>query len=318
MRPKRPPLTLGIYNRSQYLKMGSDRRYSGGRVAYNLLRVGEEPTADEIRVFEDICFSLSTSNGIWRTTFRDRFGDVDAASVRLMQAAFQRDAPIQIQDRAVSSGLTSCQWAKRLFEVFPNARLEASDLMTELLEVLPDRNGCKTESFIAEPGGAPLQYIRPPFVVALNYPESWRNPLLRYVAARARTRYKRLNGDHTVVPISCIHPEAQVLARVNPNFTVQVRSVFERTPAACDVVRTMNILNLSYFSTERLQEAAAVIFESVRPDGIWIVGKTTEDDFTNHTTFFRRGENGWEVLERTGSGSEIEELVLASPRETYR
>jgi hypothetical protein len=149
-------------------------------------------------------------------------------------------------------------------------------------------------------------------VVALNYPESWRNPLLRYVAARALARYKRLNGEHTVVPISCIHPEAQVLARVNPNFRVQVRSVFDRTPSACDVLRTMNILNVSYFSTERLQEAARSIFESVRPNGIWIVGKTREDDFTNHTTFFRRREKGWEIIERTGSGSEIEELVLAS------
>jgi hypothetical protein len=259
-------------------------------------------------VFEDICFSLCTSNGTWRTTFRDRFEDVDALSVRLMEPPFQRDAAIQIQDRAVSSGLTSCQWAKRLFAVFPNARFEASDLITELQEICANTG----ERYVTEPGGEPLQYIRPPFVVALNYPESWRNPLLRYVATRARSRYKRLNGDRTVLPISCIHPEAQVLARVNPNFRIQVRSVFDLTPSACDVLRTMNILNLSYFSKDRLREAAAVVFESVRPNGIWIVGKTREDNFTNHTTFFRRLENGWEVIGRIGDGSEIEELALAS------
>jgi len=308
MKPKLSAFTFGIYDRAQYLKMGAERRYSGGRVAYNLLRVGEEPSTEEIRMFEDICFTLRVSNGTWRTTFRDRFGDVDAMALSLMQSAFPRDAPIRIQDRAVSSGLTSCQWARGLFAVFPAAEFEASDLMTELLEV--STGASRGESYVMEPGGAALQYICPPFVVALNYPESWRNPLLRLIAARARKRFPGINGKSTVLPISCVHPEAQVLARANPNFTVVVRSVFDQTPEPCDVLRTMNILNLSYFSREQLLAAADAIYGSLRPDGIWIVGKTREDDFTNHTTFFRRRDTGWEVLDRTGSGSEIEDLIL--------
>ena len=303
-----PGLSSGIYDRAQYLAKGEDRRYAGPRVAYTLLRVGEVPTADEIRVFEDICFTLRLANGTFRTTFRDRFADVDELSIRLMRESFQSDEPIRIEDRAVSSALTSCQWAKRVFEVFPNAEFEASDLLIELLEV----SSAGGETFVTEPGGAPLQYIRPPFVVALNHPESWRNPVLRFVAFLGRRRFRHRSAQCTVRPISCIHPEAQVLARTNPNFRVRVRSVFERTQAGCHVVRTMNILNRAYFSPDQLREAVAAVHASLQPNGIWIVGRTTEDDFANHATFFRRLGDGWQVVERTGGGSEIEDLAIAN------
>jgi len=312
-------MSLGIVDRNAYLEIGPERRYSGSRVAFTLLRVSDPPTPEEIRTFEDICFNLRLSNGTWRTTFRDRFLDVDEMAIRLMAASFPLDSSICVQDRAVSSALTSAQWATRLFATFPNAHFEASDLMTELLEISPAKPGGprKTkpggtrESYITELSGTPLQYIRPPFVVALNYPESWRNPLLRFVAARALKRYPLIRKNAVAAPISCVHPEAQMLARSNPNFTVVLRSVFDSTPAACDVLRTMNILNRSYFSAQQLQEASAAIFSSLRPNGIWIAGKTREDDFTNHTTFFRRRDQGWEVIGRIGSGSEIEGLALA-------
>jgi hypothetical protein len=48
-------------------------------VAYNLLAdVGDNPTPKSILLFEDICFTLRTSNGTFRTTFRNRFPDLDA------------------------------------------------------------------------------------------------------------------------------------------------------------------------------------------------------------------------------------------------
>ncbi len=308
MSAKLSPLTLGIHSRTQYLALPADRRYSGARVAYNLLRVGEDPTEDEIRIFEDICFSLRLSNGTFRTTFRNRFEDVDSLSIRLMKESFGEGHSVRIQDRAVSSGLTSSQWAKRVFGEFPDAQFEASDLLVELLEI----SGNDGEKFITEPDGSPLQYIRPPFVVALDQAESWRNPLLRFVASRALKRFRSLRDHDGAVPISCIHPEAQVLARTNPNFTFRMRSLFEPTPAECNVLRTMNILNRAYFSQDQLREGARTAFTSLQLNGIWIVGRTSEVDFTNHVTFFRRGEHAWQAIDRLGAGSEIEELALAS------
>src|SRR5258708_7338205 len=107
MRSRFSALTLGIYDRTQYLRLGKERRYSGARVAYNLLRVSDNPTVDEINTFEDICFTLRVANGTYRTTFRNRFEDVDAVSIRLLEGCFSQEARLRIQDRAVSSGLTS-------------------------------------------------------------------------------------------------------------------------------------------------------------------------------------------------------------------
>jgi hypothetical protein len=232
---------------------------------------------------------------------------VDVASNEWIARTFKAEAPIRIQDRAVSSGLTSFEWAQGLFKLFPEADFEASDLLLELIE----RSFANGETFIAEPGGTPLQYIRPPFVVALDRPESWRNPLLRFVSFRARGRFKNKNGNCSIRPISCVHPEARALAKANPNFRFQVRSVFDRTPP-CHVIRTMNILNFGYFSAAKLSEAITAIFHSLEPNGIWIVGRTLEEDFTNHATLLGRGSQGWEVLERIGKGSEIEAMAVAA------
>jgi hypothetical protein len=308
---------LGIYTQAQYLGLGQERRFLGARVAYNLLDVGERPTEELIRVFEDVSFTLRTSNGTFRTSFRSRFRDVDAAAVRWMQTFWPADAALSIEDRAASHALTSCEWAQSIAEVFPGARFEASDRLLHIFELSLD-NG---EVYMADLDGVGLQYIKPPWVVSIHHPESWRNPLLRYMASVARRRFARLelpvdwmetgNTPHGKVRrISCVHPEAAALAAKSPRFTVRARSVFERTPAACHVIRTMNILNRSYFPDETLAEGARAIFNSLQPGGIWIVGRTLEEDLSNHVTFLRRNDRSWEVLDRIGTGSEIEELAL--------
>jgi hypothetical protein len=312
---------LGIHKQEQYMRMGSERRFSGPSVAYNLLCVGDNPSEDQIKVFEDISVTLRTSNGTFRTSFRNRFQDVDAACAGLLKRLFPVESPIRVEDRAASHGLTSCEWAKRLLPVFPAAEVEGSDVLLQLLELSVDGG----EMFITEVDGTPLQYIKPPFVLSLHHPESWRNPLRRWVAARARKRFNKLGlpdawfeqpqgAGYRVRTIPYIHPEAAALARSDPRFTFRHRSVFDRTPVPCHVLRTMNIFNRAYFSAERLGEGYRAIFDSLQPGGIWIAGRTLEEDLTNHATFFRKAGNGWEVLDRIGGGWELEAMALGLQR----
>jgi hypothetical protein len=300
--------------------MGPERRFSGSRVAYNLLDIGEHPTEELIRLFEDVSFTLRTSNGTFRTSFRNRFANVDSVAIRWMQQFWPADTPLAIQDRAASHALTSCEWAGKISAAFPASRFEASDLVLYFLEL----SLAGGEIYIADRDGVPLQYLKPPFIVSVRHPESWRNPLLRAVSALARRRFARLplrpgwaeategaiDGVGRVRRISCIHPEAMALAAKSPNFQIRMRSVFDRTPGACHVIRTMNILNRAYFAEEQLAQGAGIVFDSLTPGGIWIVGRTLEEDLANHVTILRRGERNWEILERIGSGSEIEELAL--------
>jgi hypothetical protein len=311
-------LRFGICTPEQYLREGERRRFSASRVNYGLLDVGDHPTTEQIGIFEDVSFTLRTSNGIFRTTFRHRFRDVDEAALRLMRSLYPVETELRVQDRAASHGLTSWEWAEQLLPLYPHAELEGSDVLLYLLKVsLPSG-----ETYIVEPDGTPLQYIKPPFVVTLHYRESWRYPVNRAIATRARRKFHQLPkgwmeqsdpAKYTVTRIPFVHPEARLFSLRNPRFQFRSRSVFEITSAACHVLRTMNIFNKSYFSPEQLAEGVNAAFHSIKPGGIWIVGRTLEEDLSNHATFLRRLDNGWEVLERVGSGSDIEDLAMSAP-----
>jgi hypothetical protein len=138
------------------------------------------------------------------------------------------------------------------------------------------------------------------------------------IAARAKRRFRNLliphgwmdscGGDgYQVNKICCVHPKARLLKKKNPRFQMRTRSVFDHTPGV-DVLRTMNIFNKAYFSAEQLGDGVNSAFHSLKPGGIWIVGRTLEEDFSNHVTFLRRHQGNWEVLERIGKGSEMEEF----------
>ncbi len=309
-------LQFGILTAEQYARATRKRRLFGSGVSLNLLEVSDHPTREEISRFEEINTSLRTSSGTARTTFRHRMADVDEVALRLMRQSYRSDNDFIVQDRAASHCLTSAEWAEQILSVFPRARLEASDSMLHLLRI--SLSGGRT--YFVEPGGQPLQYVRPPFVVSLYPREPYRFLLNQVIAALAKTEFQRLSlpenlaedgkdKKYLVDKISCVHPEAQLLSQRDARFTICERSVFQRTPGL-DMLRTMNIFNLAYFAEARLAEGIRAAFESLKPGGLWIIGRTVEKNQTNHVTFFKRTDKKWEVLDRIGNGSEIEELVM--------
>lgn len=310
---------FGIFTQEQYLKLGREKRGCAPPIAYNLLDVGDRPNADQVRAFEDISFWMRTSNGTFRTTFRDRFREVDDAALRWMRKLFSMEAEIRVEDRAVSHALTSKEWAERVFEAFPNARFEASDVLLELYEI--SRGGA---AYILEPSGRAIQYVKSPFVVSLvDQAEPRRYPVNWVVAQWAKRRFEELRlgtewmetaerQGWRVRKIPFAHPEARELARRNSSFEIRVRSVFDITAEGSDVIRTMNILNSSYFSEEQLKEAVNAILRSLRPGGLWIAGRTLEEDLSNHVSLLWRGDRAWEVVERIGRGWELERLALGA------
>jgi hypothetical protein len=313
-------LRFGIYNEQQYLRAGSQRRELGTCVAYTLLDVGIDPSDERISMFEDVCFRLRMSDGTFRTSFPQRFVDLDAAALCWMAELFAPEAELRIQDRAASHCLTSYEWAVRIFAAHFRAEFEASDQFLYLHELtLPGG-----EKYIVEPSGKPLQYIRPPLVLSACHREPRRYPLNLLLGFWARRRFARLalpagwmlsdgGSGYRVRQIPCVHPRAAALAVRDPRFQLRTRSVFEVTPQSCDVLRTMNILNRAYFAEEQLETAVNAAFDSVRPGGLWILGRTWEDDFSNHATFFLRCEDTWQVLGRLRNGSELEDLAVAAP-----
>lgn len=311
-------LKFGIWTHEQYLKEDpARRRYCGARVSYALLDVGTHPAPELVQAFEDISFTLRTTNGTFRTTFRNRFPDVNAAALDHMRRLWPVEAPLRVQDRASSHGLTSWEWAESLLPAFPNAELESSDLLQHFVRLTLATG----ETYIVEPDGKPLQYVKPPWVVGIHHSEPRRWPVNQWIANRARARFEKLrlpagwvesNGGSgfTIDRIPYVHPEALRFSETNPHLKFRERSVFDHTPGECDVIRTMNIFNKAYFSDQQLAAGVRAIHDSLKPGGLWIVGRTLEEVFANHATFLRRRNGGWEVLGRIGEGSEMEHLAM--------
>ena len=317
-------LRFGICDRDQFRRIEAQGKLRTSAVSYSLLKVDDDAGDEDLRMFEAISLRLRTSNGTVRMTFANRFRDVDEVASRILQVNFDPKAALRIQDRAVSHGLTSYEWAQRLFVLFPDAQIEASDRILNFYRIaLP--NG---DVYILEPDGQPIQYIRPPFVISMAYREPFRFPLNHLIAMHAKKQFRKsglgrnwkqsADSAHlSVDQICCIHPRARQLSKADQRFRICARSVFDPTPGL-DVLRTMNILNRDYFSADQLTEGATAAFRSLNPGGIWILGRTLEEDSSNHVTFLKRTHDGWEILQRIGRGSEIEELALRAPASSSR
>jgi hypothetical protein len=310
------PAGFGIFTQNQFMESGEQRRFPGSRVSCTVLNIGENPTRAQIQIFEDIGLTLCMSNGAHCTMFRNRFRDVGPTAIGILERLYSSDTELLVEDRAVPNGLTSMEWAQQLFllcQAFPNSKFEGSKGLLYLIQL----SLATGEKYILEPEGQPLQYIKPPFVVSLSHKKSLPFLINRLIAAQARRRLRHLSlhrgwkesleeSGHQGSKLNCVHPEELSLSRTNPQFQLRTRSAFEVTLNVVHVLRTMNILNRDYFSELQLRVGSKVAFQSLKLDGVWIVSRPMEEDFSSLVTLLRKHKNGGGVLARIGNGSEME------------
>jgi hypothetical protein len=303
------------------------------RFAYTLLKTSLPPKPEEIEVFERIMQQMKLTSGVYRTTARNRFVNLDEWAQPILERRMHGQDNIQIEDWAASACVTSLEWHQRLARGFSRFLLTASDLNLYLVALEVPCDG----TYVLETGGGLLQYIRPPFVIRMEPPEPRLLAVNRIIGHWARRRLDRIwhelgarpdiepalltlpegvdekpVGAMRLSKLPLVHPEALALANASPgSFAIRNHSVFTVAPQAVDVVRTMNILNRSYFDAARLQEGARSIWSSLRPGGIWIVGRTVREQPPDHqASLFEKTAEGFRLLERFGAPSEIEDLAL--------
>lgn len=332
-------LKFGIWQRNKFLATPPAgqiaalfHRLSRSRVSLHLLSVPEEPSAEDVSLFEKLMPYVRLSGGVYRTTYRQRFRALNPIVNRILVETFPSSERLRFEDWAASDCLTSAEWAQELFAFFPRLEFVASDLLLFLLEVRKENS---EKRFIVEPDGNPLQYVSPPFVVRLSHPESKLFPLSWLLARSGRRSWEALRRSLTFPKSSAldgeirvrsegyrlkklplVHPEALQLARKDARFAIRSHSAFDTSDQGSHVIRTMNIYNRAYFSEERLRDGTRAVVGSLVPGGIWIVGRTKDDRTTQHNvTILRKQDSGFlEVVERIGEGSEIEALAISSAK----
>ena len=324
-------MKLGICTAAQ--DTPPQRRWRRGLIAANLLPATPACSAQELERFERIMLQLRLSNGTVRTTMRHRLAEVDEKIGALLPSVFARDTALQVEDWAVSSGITAAEWFQLLQPIYPDLTFSASDWILYLVEARREREG---DAFVVDPRGEPIQYIRAPFVVSLTQMQhplyfvnrtiqrralrEWREGL----AARFRVpqEWDAGNGSRQVISqppftlrrLPLLHPE--VLQMRSERFRIKQHSVFSALARPVHVIRTMNILNRAYFSASQLHSAADAVLQSLEPAGLWIVGRTVTDNPPQHeVSVLQKIASGWKPLFRIGQGSEMEAVVFGNNRE---
>ena len=319
---------LGVYREDQYEQTsGFTAWLRRNRVSYQLLRTSTPPSPAEIARFEELSRQILMPSGVYRMTTPQRFRDFNQFLNRILRRHFGPVA-LNVHDWAASDCGTSAAWFLSLTEQFPQATLTASDLNLYLTEARLTEGG----TYIFDANGAPLQYIKPPFVIRMSPPEPrllLGNRLLQ-AGAEARLARLRAQGELKVAElefqgneelrrgpfvfrkISMIHPTAEALRQATRAFAIQRHSIFDPLAEPGDVIRTMNILNVAYFDRDRLSLAARNVWRSLKPSGIWIVGRTIEENPPlHHASVMIRTTQGFQLLERHVEKSEVEDLALA-------
>jgi hypothetical protein len=304
----------------------AQRWWRRGLVAANMLTANPPASAEELDRFERIMMQLRLSNGTVRTTVHNRLAAVDEKVGSILPSVFPVNTPLLVEDWAVSSGITAAEWFRSLQRIYPDVTFTASDRTLYLVEA---RRQKERDVFIVEPGGDPIQYIRAPFVVSLTEMQDPIYFINRAVQRRAMRAWGQVAEDFRVPPewdnlnggwqtiyldpfvlrrLPLIHP--QVMQMRGERFRMKQHSVFTPLPHPVHVIRTMNILNRSYFTEAQLRSAAEAIWQSLQPGGLWIVGRTVTDNPPQHeVTVLQNTPCGWEKVFRMGKGSEVESLV---------
>jgi len=317
-------LLTGIWKLSQF-----EAHARGGQVkkpiAYSLLRHASEGPVGRA-LFECVIRDLQLSSGVVRTTYANRFTDVNELVLAVLKRDYTPAYPIEAHDWAASDCLASYEFATVLFEAFPRSTLTASDISFQLICA---RNTSTQEEFVFEDNGRALQYVKPPFVLPLARPAPRFRVVNQILRRRAIGRARKVacvvrpwlkecpesisTGEWEISRVSLIHPVALAALAREPRFRTAIHSVFSPLSAEVDLIRTMNIFNRCYFSDEEIARGAAAVFRSLRPGGLWIAGRTTEERrvVQNCVTVYCKDPGRFRQVAELNGGCDIADIVAA-------
>jgi SAM-dependent methyltransferase len=238
-------------------------------------------------------------SGVYKTTEPHRLDDVNVVAARLLPAG----RPLDLMDVGASSAITTLEWSTQLTAGGITHRVVAADshVRGEWLsfpggEILLDRD--RRHVLFADVFGRAVNVsgdsTRSALAVGVMKAIVRLSPVLRLRTRRVELVTPRL--------------------REHPAVSVMEDDIFEHKhelTGRFDALRAANVLNRHYFDDRELRAAVANLQDRLRPDGLLIVCRTHADG-TNHGTFFRRAGSGWVVVERIGSGSEVEDIVMSA------
>jgi hypothetical protein len=248
---------------------------------------------------------IRIANRTFKTTLSGRMSDLDAVTIQLARDRGWQN-PV-ILDVGVSSGATTVDLLETMRSSGLRPTITATDLIIEA-KIFAIAPGIRV---LEDSLGNPLQYeffgwgIRP-----------WNRPsgldfVTGYFLLRSLARMLAAKSPRSHVMNVKLVSRRRVRGTMNEiefleSDLTKRHSEFDNR---FDIVRAANVLNRGYFESPKLQGMIDNLTTYARKSGGLIIINRTHEDGTNHGTFFEVSDNAPHVVQRIGSGSEIEALV---------
>jgi hypothetical protein len=263
------------------------------------------------------------TNGTYKTTSHRRLNDLNELVLRHLPP----NRPLQVMDVAVSSGVSTAEWAIQLRAAGVAHRMVAGDLVVraflievaKFFRVLVDRDGRLLQvdvwgSGICLPPGL-RAHNNPRRLLALvrDLPMLIAGFAVAAVSAPAIRASSNRPGKTFGLTYSPLELVSSALSSLPDVQIVEDDILADAATDTVDVLRAANILNRAYFDADTLSRMVANLRHRLRSGGLMIVCRTDYGGLNNASLFRLNADGKFEVLARLNAGSEIEDLVLNTP-----
>jgi len=257
-------------------------------------------------------------NGTFKTTNARRLDDLNHAVLPHLPQNPGR--ALKIMDVSISSGVSTLEWHDFLLQNGIPVEMVGTDLTvyTSLISFGPrlaalidrNRNILHLDAFGLgiSPRSEGLSNIAAGMIRMLFEAAMMIDKKLPPLQGRVREAAEgRVLKCEPVTLLTRGFSERESLQVFEDDLLAEERPEFKN---AFHVLRAANILNYSYFPKDVLVRIAKKLKMRLKPNGVLIVCRTTNEAKNNATIFEAPAGAGLRILSRLGNGSEIEELLL--------
>ena len=247
------------------------------------------------KLIEKVFNSIVMPNRTSKQTGINRFEELN-------QITFQSLKPFdecKILDMGISNGITTCELREFLISKEKKLNLYATDKYSKIFLV---KNSFYTILLDAE---YKIKSIYMGILYLSDY-LSWKyfasKILFKLFALCIRIDKKK------VFEINLFYSEFEQLINSNDIkfFEHDIIDPFPQT--SFEFVRIMNLLNLSYFTKEFIENAIKNIKSIMKNEGVLLVGRTING--LNHASIYKLKESKFVLLHKVNNGSEIHNLII--------
>ena len=228
---------------------------------------------DDPKLQERVLLNFAGSSGVYRRTYAHRFDRFDEQILRSIVSQLSFD-PCLVLDVGASDGRSSLNLYHSLRGLnLGGFHFTASDPQPRVLIVKRGRLSIAIDS-----SADVLQIVWPPFVLGCCG-DGYRpiNALvrraLREPVRRLLNAYLSYECSARTVSLQC--PECRAIMAEHNDFSFISFDMFEPSKRRYDVIRAMNVLNASYFTTTEIKIAVDNLRSMLNEGGLLVTGRNT-------------------------------------------